>query len=49
MPTVKDPVCGMEIDPDHAAAREEYEGQTYHFCSESCHEKFVSDPRAFAR
>jgi Cu+-exporting ATPase len=42
--TVHDPVCGMEIDPSNAAASEEYEGQTYYFCSQSCHEKFLADP-----
>jgi YHS domain-containing protein len=29
MATVKDPVCGMEIDPATAAGSKEYEGQTY--------------------
>jgi P-type Cu+ transporter len=48
MATVKDPVCGMEIDPATAAASEEYEGETYHFCSESCHRQFVSAPERFA-
>ena len=44
---VTDPVCGMEIDPSSAAASEEYEGQTYHFCSKSCHEKFLANPGAY--
>src|SRR5215218_6279391 len=34
MATVTDPVCGMEIDTDAAAASEEYQGKTYYFCSE---------------
>jgi Cu+-exporting ATPase len=46
--TVKDPVCGMEIDPGTAAASEEYEGQQYYFCSASCQEKFKADPKAYA-
>ncbi|MEW6060133.1 MAG: heavy metal translocating P-type ATPase [Actinomycetota bacterium] len=46
METVKDAVCGMEIDPAGAAASEEYEGQTYYFCSQVCHEKFMADPAA---
>ena len=33
MATVKDVVCGMDIDPKTAAAQMEYEGKTYHFCS----------------
>jgi Cu+-exporting ATPase len=48
MATVKDPVCGMEIDPATAAASETYEGTTYHFCSQSCHERFVAAPERFA-
>jgi P-type Cu+ transporter len=48
MTTVKDPVCDMDIDPQTAAASEDYEGQTYYFCSESCHQRFVAAPRTFA-
>ncbi|MDP2931102.1 MAG: heavy metal translocating P-type ATPase [Chloroflexota bacterium] len=47
--TVKDPVCGMEIDPKSAAATEEYEGKTYHFCSADCHEKFKAEPEKYAK
>ncbi len=45
--TVKDPVCGMEIDPSNAVATEEHEGQTYYFCSAACHDKFLADPGAY--
>jgi Cu+-exporting ATPase len=38
----------MDIDPATAAASEEYEGQTYYFCSESCHQRFVATPKRFA-
>jgi Cu+-exporting ATPase len=48
MATVKDPVCGMEIDPSTAAASEEYEGQTYYFCSKSCHDSFMAEPDKYA-
>jgi Cu+-exporting ATPase len=48
MATVKDPVCGMEIDPATAARSEEYDGNTYYFCSESCHQRFVATPDQFA-
>ncbi|MDI3548277.1 MAG: hypothetical protein PWR10_1929 [Halanaerobiales bacterium] len=30
----KDPVCGMEVDPDKAAATYDYQGKTYYFCAE---------------
>jgi Cu+-exporting ATPase len=48
METVKDPVCGMDIDPATAAASEEYQGTRYYFCSESCHQQFVATPERFA-
>ena len=41
---VKDPVCGMEIRPEDAAATEEHEGRTFYFCSSSCHDSFVREP-----
>jgi P-type Cu+ transporter len=46
--TVTDPVCGMQIDPATAAASKEYEGKSYYFCSESCHQRFVARPDQFA-
>ena len=45
---VKDVVCGMEIDPAKAAAKMDHEGQTYYFCSQACHEKFMADPAKYA-
>jgi Cu+-exporting ATPase len=42
--TVKDPVCGMSVDPITAAGSSEYQGRTYYFCSTSCTQKFVADP-----
>jgi len=39
---VRDPICGMEVDPNNAAATAERDGQTFYFCSEHCREKFVS-------
>ncbi|MBA7516454.1 Potassium-transporting ATPase ATP-binding subunit [subsurface metagenome] len=47
MATVKDPVCGMEIDPKSAAATAEYQGKTYYFCSAACHEKFKAEPEKY--
>ena len=48
MATVTDPVCGMEIDSAAAAASEEYQGTTYYFCSEGCHQRFVAAPEQYA-
>src|SRR5437870_10767521 len=44
---VKDPVCGMSVDPQNAAGVYEYKGQTYFFCSIGCGEKFKADPERF--
>ena len=45
---VKDPVCGMEIDPQSAFATREHMGQIFHFCSPSCVEEFDTDPHKYA-
>jgi P-type Cu+ transporter len=44
---VKDPVCGMTIRPEKAAGHSEFEGQTWHFCSNGCKTKFDAAPRMF--
>ncbi len=41
---VRDPVCGMMIDPARAAAKFEYQGQTYYFCNPGCLKKFQAQP-----
>jgi Cu+-exporting ATPase len=45
--TVKDPVCGMQVDPQKAAARYDHAGQTYFFCCGHCLEKFRADPEKY--
>lgn len=45
--TVKDPVCGMDIDPATAAGISEYKGQTYYFCSLGCKKSFDKDPQKY--
>ncbi len=44
---VKDLVCGMDVDPDNAAAQTEHEGTTYYFCAPGCKTDFVADPQKF--
>ncbi|RBI59246.1 permease [halophilic archaeon] len=39
-PTVQDPVCGMEVNPEEADYSTEHDGRTYYFCSQSCKESF---------
>ena len=41
---VKDPVCGMDVDPHTARHKAEHAGRSYHFCSPGCRAKFVADP-----
>ena len=40
----------MEIDSAAAAAAasEEYQGKTYCFCSQACHQQFVAAPAQYA-
>jgi Cu+-exporting ATPase len=45
---VKDPVCGMKIEPSQAASQRDYKGATYHFCSDECRAKFDADPAQYA-
>jgi Cu+-exporting ATPase len=42
-----DPVCGMTVDPAHAAGSVEHDGRTYYFCSPHCVQKFRANPAAY--
>ncbi len=44
---VKDPVCGMMIDPHTTAHRTDHGGRPYYFCSAGCREKFLADPERY--
>jgi len=44
---VKDPVCGMTVDPHKTAHRAEHQGRPYYFCSAGCHDKFVAEPQRY--
>ena len=44
----KDPICGMEIDPQSAFAKRQHVGQTFYFCSQSCVDQFDTDPPRYA-
>ena len=45
--TVKDPVCGMSVDPAKTPHHLEHAGETYHFCGKGCRTKFVADPAKY--
>ncbi len=44
-----DPVCGMTVQPESAAAETEYKGTTYYFCNPNCKVKFDADPEAYLK
>jgi Cu+-exporting ATPase len=44
---VRDPVCGMTVDPAAAKHRHEHQGHTYSFCSATCATKFAADPARY--
>ncbi|MEI8717642.1 heavy metal translocating P-type ATPase [Mesorhizobium sp. ISC11] len=44
---VRDPVCGMTVDPAAGKPTAEHDGHLYHFCSQGCRTKFVAEPEKF--
>lgn len=44
-----DPVCGMEVDPAHAAGARVVHGRTYLFCSQKCLDAFDGAPHRYTR
>ena len=48
MISVKDPVCGMTVDPAKAAGESQLGGSAYYFCSTGCQTKFDSTPERYA-
>src|ERR1700730_5500787 len=44
---VKDPVCGMNVEPSTAGHRLDHAGNTYYFCCGPCLEKFRAHPQTY--
>jgi len=44
---VTDPVCGMQIRSDKAAARTVHDGTAYFFCAEACRRQFELEPERY--
>ncbi|WP_371424028.1 heavy metal translocating P-type ATPase [Tardiphaga sp.] len=44
---VRDPVCGMMVDPMATAHHADHDGASYHFCSAGCRSKFLADPSPY--
>ncbi len=43
-----DPVCGMTVEPESAAAEHVHEGKKYYFCAVRCKKRFQADPHKFS-
>jgi Cu(I)/Ag(I) efflux system membrane fusion protein len=49
---VKDPICGMEVDPKNSKGAGlfiEHGGKSYYFCMPECKQEFEKDPARYAR
>ncbi|MEP6567520.1 MAG: YHS domain-containing protein, partial [Mesorhizobium sp.] len=44
---VRDPVCGMSVDPATAKHSLRHEGQDFYFCSAGCKAKFEAEPAKY--
>jgi Cu+-exporting ATPase len=44
---IRDPVCGMTVDPGKGKPTTMHEGRLVHFCSAGCHDKFVAHPEDY--
>lgn len=42
-----DPVCDMQVDPAHAAAKAEHAGKTWYFCCDGCRDQFLAAPEKY--
>jgi Cu+-exporting ATPase len=43
----RDPVCGKAVNQDHAAAKTDYAGERYYFCSTDCQRQFEESPKDY--
>ena len=46
---MKDPVCGMTVNPASAKAQVQYAGTTYYFCCTGCAQKFEAAPEQYLK
>ncbi|RWP06105.1 heavy metal translocating P-type ATPase [Mesorhizobium sp.] len=44
---IRDPVCGMTVDPAAGKPTAEHGGHRYHFCSERCRSRFTAEPENY--
>ena len=46
---MKDPVCGMQVDPAKAAGTSQDQGERHYFCSTACKTKFDANPGQYVK
>jgi len=46
--TVKDPACGMDVNPETSEFQSEHLGEAFYFCSGHCKTKFDANPEQYA-
>jgi P-type Cu+ transporter len=46
---MRDPVCGMAVDPATSRHRADHDGANHHFCSAGCRAKFLADPAKYLK
>jgi YHS domain-containing protein len=46
---VIDPVCGMRVNENSAAATYQYKDKTYYFCSRGCQAAFAKEPEKYLK
>ncbi|WP_079989557.1 YHS domain-containing protein [Candidatus Protochlamydia phocaeensis] len=44
----KDPVCGMQVDPNQTQYKTDYQGKHYAFCCQQCLAKFKQNPTQYS-
>src|SRR5215204_157988 len=44
---VRDPVCGMTVDPHKTPHRHQHGGHTHYFCGKGCLTKFAANPAKY--
>ena len=42
-----DPVCGMSVDVETSSYKFVHDDESFHFCSQGCHDKFAGDPEHY--
>jgi Cu+-exporting ATPase len=44
---LRDPVCGMTVDPSAGKPTHEHDGRTFHFCHAGCRDRFAAAPQDY--